>query len=205
MKSTFLIVLSVICFLQINTFAQQGYNPGSKVKEFTLSGIDPEPFVLSSLKENYKGIVVVFVREACESEPNSLEQVQMLHTLIDPKGYKVIAINSNDDAKFTEDNVEAMRVNYTERNFSFTYLKDESQEVAKQFGVELMPYAYILQIVNGKFEVMCKGNLMEHEGATLDELREGFIATSIEQLLRGEGTEGVLKNLHGCPVNWKKK
>ncbi len=205
MKSTFLIVLSAICFLQINTFAQQGYNPGSSVKEFTLSGIDPEPFVLSSLKENYKGIVVVFVRETCESEPNSLEQVQMLHTQFDPKGYKVIAINSNDEGKHTEDNVEAMRVNYTERNYSFTYLKDENQVVAKQFGVELMPYAYVLRFVNEKFEVVCKGNLMEHEGATLDELSQGFIATSIEQLLRGESPEGILKNVHGCPISWKKK
>lgn len=205
MKSTFFIVLSVICFLQINVFAQQGYNPGSSVKEFTLSGIDPEPFMLTSLKENYKGIVIVFVRELCESEPTSLEQVQMLHTLFEPKGYKVIAINSNDDVKYPEDNVESMRVNYTERKYSFTYLKDESQVVAKQFGVELMPYAFVLQFIGGKYEVASKGNLMDHEGSTLDDLSQGFIATSVEQLLRGESPEGILKSVHGCPISWKKK
>lgn len=207
MKSALRILLVIMSgvLMGINAMAQQGYNPGNKVEDFSLSGVGSSEYRLSKTEPTATVVVVIFAGAVCEEVPTAMDQIQLMYDLYAKKGVDIVVINPNDAAQSPEDAESVLFDRMMQKPVPYLYLKDNDQTVAKKFGVTKMPYAYILTKEGDDFRVVSKGAIHAKGNTGEDETVLGFIAQSIQQLLNGEVPDAVLKENNGCPVIWKKK
>jgi peroxiredoxin len=66
-----------------------------------------------------------------------------LQAELGPKGFQLVAINSNDAVSHPEDGFEAMQARAKERGFNFPYLRDESQDTARAYGAVRTPHVFL--------------------------------------------------------------
>lgn len=146
---THLIVLISSAVLLTSTTATRAgeYNPvldiGDKAPEWSkLPGVDGKMHSLSDLKK--KDVVVVAF--TCNSCPYAVDYEDRLvafsksHAATNSK-VALVAINVN---KVAEDLPAEMRKRASTKGFTFPYLFDESQEIAKKFGAGTTPEFFVL-------------------------------------------------------------
>ena len=110
-------------------------NFGEKSHDFNLKSTDGKLVSLNDVKgEN--GYLIMFICNHCPYVKaiikNLVDDTKYLKSI----GINSAAIMSNDTKNYPEDSFENMIKFSKENNFSFPYLYDESQEVAKKYGAE---------------------------------------------------------------------
>jgi hypothetical protein len=114
-------------------------------------------------------------------------------------GLNTVAIMSNDPSAYAEDSFENMQKISTEMNFSFPYLIDETQAVAKAYGAVCTPdfFGY-----NSDLTLQYRGRLdaSRKESAATDVKRDLFEA--MKQV--AETGKGPLEQTSsmGCSIKW---
>lgn len=112
----------------------------------------------------------------------------------------VIGINSNDFVKYPSDNPAAMAQEIEEAGYTFPYLVDESQEVAKAYQATCTPDFFLYDgamrlAYRGQFDSSRPGNGQEVTGADL--------RTALDAVLRGQAPKGDQVPSIGCNIKWK--
>ena len=140
--------LFLVAMLASEPTAQAGeYNPvlniGDKAPEwFELPGVDGKKHSLSDLKAK-DAVVVVFTCNSCPyavDYEDRLDAFAKQHAATDSK-VALVAINVN---KVAEDLPDEMAKRAKAKDFTFPYLFDESQEIAKEFGAGATPEFFVL-------------------------------------------------------------
>ena len=108
---------------------------------------------------------------------------------------------SNDTKKYPEDSFEKMKQFSDENNFSFPYLFDETQDVAKKFGAVCTPdfFGY-----NKKMELQYRGRFRELKN--LQPVMEGNseLKIAMEMIaLTQKGPKEQIPSM-GCNIKWVK-
>ena len=116
-------------------------------------------------------------------------------------GIKSVAIMSNDVKNYPEDSFDNMIVFCKSNNFSFPYLFDESQDVAKNYGAVCTPdfFGY-----NKNLELQFRGRIRELKN--LKPVREGDSDLKIAMKLiaeTGNGPKNQVPSM-GCNIKWFK-
>jgi len=116
-------------------------------------------------------------------------------------GVKSVAIMSNDVKNYPEDSFENMIAFSKLHNFSFPYLLDNSQEVAKKYGAVCTPdfFGY-----NENLELQYRGRIRQLKN--LKPVQEGDSDLSIAIKLiasTGKGPEKQAPSM-GCNIKWFK-
>src|SRR5690242_15461694 len=133
-------ILSImVVALAITTVqAASGYKPGDKARDFNLKNIDGKNVTLADYK-SAKGFIVVFTCNHCPFAKAYEDRIVALDKKYAAKGYPVIAINPNDPNREPEDSYDNMIARAKEKKFTFPYLVDESQDIAKAYGATRTP------------------------------------------------------------------
>jgi len=171
---------------------------GWKAQEFTLKDAYGETFTMSDYLGE-KGLLLVFICNHCPYVIKIAKRLAEDTKLLIDEGINVLAIMSNDYEAYPEDSPENMRRFAMEHGFSFPYLVDEDQKVAKTYGAVCTPDFFGFN-VNGELEY--RGRLDDaHMGDALDRTPElinamRMIATS------GNGPKEQIPSM-GCSIKWK--
>jgi peroxiredoxin len=117
-----------------------------------------------------------------------------------PRGVAVVAISSNDIAAYPADAPEAMARMAKSKAFTFPYLYDESQEVAKAYEAACTPDFFLFDrdarlVYHGQFDGSRPGNAIPVTGADL--------RAACEALLRGTAVRADQTPSVGCSIKWK--
>jgi thiol-disulfide isomerase/thioredoxin len=117
-----------------------------------------------------------------------------------PKGLAVIAVNSNDVANYPDDAPEKMAEDATRLGYSFAYVYDETQEVARAYRAACTPDLYLFDkeqrlFYRGQFDGSRPGNDVPVSG---EDLR-----AAIDALLAGRPAPAEQKPSLGCNIKWK--
>jgi peroxiredoxin len=112
----------------------------------------------------------------------------------------VIAINSNDIEEFPEDGPDGMRQEARETGYTFPYLFDESQEVAKAFRAACTPDLFLFDtsrtlVYRGQFDNSRPRNTVAVSGSDL--------RAACDALLEGRQVPAVQTPSIGCNIKWK--
>ena len=115
-------------------------------------------------------------------------------------GVNSLAICSNDVVNYPEDSFENMSIFSKKNNFNFSYLHDETQEVAKKYGAVCTPdfFGY-----NGNLELQYRGRIREIKG--LKPIRDGDsdLLLAMKQISKtGNGPKEQIPSM-GCNIKWK--
>ena len=113
-------------------------NFGWKAVEFDLPGVDGKRHRLSSAR-GPNGLLVMFICNHCPYVKAVIDRI--VRDCDDLREFRVhaVAISSNDAAHYPEDSFDNMKRFAASHRFSFPYLYDESQDVAKAYGATCTP------------------------------------------------------------------
>lgn len=200
MKNLFLIMLSVITVSMVNPKA--GYKTGDIASDFTLKNIDDKEISLASYKDA-KGFIIVFTCNHCPFSKKYEDRINELDAKYKGLGYPVIAINSNDAVQYPDDNFENMKIRAREKGFTFPYLVDESQEIAKKYGATRTPHIYILQKENQHLIVKYIGAI-DDNADDASAVKEKYAESALNSLLASKPVNPDFTKAIGCTIKWKK-
>ena len=115
-------------------------------------------------------------------------------------GLAAVAINSNDFIQYPEDNPDRMAEEVSEIGYTFPYLVDEDQSVAKDYRAACTPDFFLFDdqqrlFYRGQFDGSRPGNNVAVTGVDLKR--------AIKSALKGEGSPRVQNPSIGCNIKWK--
>lgn len=147
------------------------------------------------------GMLVMFLCNHCPFVKHIREGLARFAAEYQAKGLAVVAISSNDVEAFPDDNLEMMRLEAQEAGYTFPYLYDESQAVAKAYRAACTPDFFLFDAVNvlvyrGQFDSSRPGNDVPVTGADL--------AAAADALLQGRPVAQEQKPSIGCNIKWKR-
>jgi peroxiredoxin len=176
----------------------EGYQVGDTARDFNLKNIDGKMRSLAGI-ENAKGYIVVFTCNHCPYAIAYEDRIIDLNKKYAPLGYPVVAINPNDVVKQPDDSFEKMQLRATEKGFTFPYLYDDTQEIAKAYGATRTPHVYLLD----KNRVVRYIGAIDdnHEDAT--EVKEKYLENAINALRNGQAVAVPQTKAIGCTIKWK--
>ena len=174
-------------------------NFGWKAPSFSLPGVDGKTYSLDGLKgEN--GTLLMFICNHCPYVKAVIDRIVRDANELKRYGINTVAISSNDVDHYPEDSFDNMKRFAKEHGFTFPYLYDESQEVARAYDAVCTPDFFGF---NGKLELQYRGRLdaSRKEAGPADARRELFEAMR-EIAETGRGPREQTPSM-GCSIKWK--
>jgi peroxiredoxin len=175
-------------------------NFGEKAKDFNLLSTKNEKISLNDIKgEN--GTLIMFICNHCPYVKAVISDISDDANYLNTIGIKSVAIMSNDIKNYPEDSFDNMRLFAKKNNFSFPYLIDETQEVAKNYGAVCTPdfFGY-----NKNLELQYRGRIRKLKN--LKPLRDGEsdLRTAMKLIAKSKkGPKDQIPSL-GCSIKWFK-
>lgn len=154
----------------------------------------------SDLKSD-KGTVVMFICNHCPYVIHVQEKVVEVAKEYQNKGIGFVAISSNDVENYPDDSPELMKKHAEEYGFTFPYLYDESQGVAKAYQAACTPDFFVF---NAKDECVYRGRL---DGATPGNnvpVTGDDLKLALRNLEAGLPVDTEQHPSLGCGIKWKK-
>ena len=132
-------------------------NFGEKAKDFNLLSTENKKVSLADIRGK-NGTLVMFICNHCPYVKAVIKDIAQDAKFLESIGVKSAAIMSNDVKNYPEDSFENMLSFSKLHNFSFPYLIDESQKVAKEYGAVCTPdfFGY-----NKNLELQYRGRIRE--------------------------------------------
>jgi peroxiredoxin len=178
-----------------------GYKVGDTVKDFQLKNIDGKMVSLADYKSS-KGFIVIFTCNHCPYAKAYEQRVIALDKMFNSKGYPVIAINPNDPKVAPDDSYDNMVSNAKQKGFTFPYLFDETQQVARQFGAARTPHVFVLNKKGDKMEVAYIGAIDDNtEDAS--QAKNKYVEDAVNALLNGKQVPVTETKAVGCTIKWR--
>lgn len=206
MKKTFIVIIGIIvvvAVLFINAAdATNGYGVGDYAKDFKLPNIDGKMISMADYTSS-KGFIVIFTCNTCPYAKAYESRIIELDKKFSGKGFPVIAINPNDIEKQPGDTMEEMQKRAKDKGYTFPYLRDDSQEVAKAFGATKTPHVYVLNKEgDNKYRVEFIGAIDDSPNDEGD-VSQTYVEDAVNALLKGAIPSVTEKRAIGCTIKWK--
>ena len=198
------LIFSLFAILNFTFFsmAQDGYKVGSVITDFSLKNITGKNASLSDYKKA-KGFIITFTCNHCPYAMAYEDRINALNKKYETLGYPVIAINPNDAIQYPEDNFESMQTRAKEKKFTFPYLYDETQNIARQFGATRTPHVFIVQKEGDKLVVKYIGAI-DDNWEKAEDVKEKYAESAVDALLDSKEVAVKTTKAIGCSVKWKK-
>lgn len=178
-----------------------GYPIGGSVAEFKLQNAKGGTVSLSDYKDK-KGVIVVFTCNHCPFAKAYEERMIALDKKYAALNFPVVAINSNDASDYEDESIDNMKKRATEKGYTFPYLQDATQAVAKAFGATRTPHVFVLRNENAKFTVQYIGtiddNYQDPAGVT-----KRYVEDAVNNILAGKPVVVTQTKAVGCAIGWK--
>jgi peroxiredoxin len=196
-----MLFLSGVLLLASFKSPDEPLKPGDEATDFTLKNVKGEMVTLSKI-ENVKGYIVVFTSNTCPYAKKYEQRVIDLNNEFNPKGYPVVAVLSNDENINPNDSFDAMKRIAKDKGYTFTYLRDETQDVAKRYGATNTPHAYVLSKNGGELKVEYVGAI-DNNVDDPSHADKKYVADAVSALLSGKPVMVKETRAVGCSLKWK--
>lgn len=172
---------------------------GTKAPDFTLlNTVTNKTVSLTDLKSDV-ATVIVFICNHCPFVHHLNSKLVDVANSYQGKGVQFIAISSNDVANYPQDRPELMQEVAEKEGYSFPYLYDETQAVAKAYKAECTPDFFVF---DGDLKCAYRGRF--------DETRPGMgtptgkdLTNALDALISGNTIDADQKPSMGCNIKWK--
>lgn len=201
-NSLFVALLAILSSGTLPTALAQrpnaGYTLGDVVEPFALKNVDNRTIDLREYKAQ-RGVIVVFTSNHCPFSKAYEDRILALDRKFGPQGFPVLAIASNNAAVYEDDRFEKMQARAREKNYTFPYLQDATQVVAKSFGATRTPQVYVLKRTADRFTVEYIGSIDDSPQDPAGAQR-AYVDEAVTSLLAGRPVTTPLTKAVGCAI-----
>ncbi len=156
-----------------------------------------------SLNKNKSDIatVIMFLCNHCPFVKHIQTKLAEIAKIYQQKNIQFIAISANDVIDYPADSPENMKKEALEHHYTFPYLYDETQAIAKAYQAACTPDFYIFDktlacVYRGRFDDATPGNTNPVTGKDL--------TTALDAILAGKPISTTQHPSVGCNIKWKK-
>lgn len=171
---------------------------GSAAPGFNLPATDGKRYSLESFKDA-KAVCVMFSCNHCPYVQAYEGRFKELQAAFGPRGFQLLAINSNDATDYPEDSFDAMVARAKEQGFNFPYLRDEDQSVAKAFGAVRTPHVFLFDAAR---KLAYLGRI-DDSWDKPEKVSKRELAAAIEDILAGRPVAVPETFAVGCTIKWR--
>lgn len=173
---------------------------GTKAPSFTLydtvSGTEKS---WDELKSD-KATLLMFICNHCPYVIHVNPEIVHLAREYQQLGVSIIAISSNDVERYPADSPEKMKEVATKESYTFPYLYDETQEVAKAYDAACTPDFYVF---DGDEKLVYRGRLDDSRPNNDIPLTGKDLRRAIDAVLQGKEVPEKQYPSAGCGIKWK--
>ena len=173
---------------------------GTPAPDFSL--LEPATGRTVSLSDfgDAKGLAVVFMCNHCPFVKHIADGLNAFTREYQARGLAVVGINSNDAENYPDDAPEKMAEEVTARGYTFPYLFDAEQAVAKAFRAACTPDFYLFDaqkrlVYRGQFDDARPQNEAPVDGKDL--------RAAADAVLEGRPIPEEQTPSLGCNIKWK--
>ena len=171
---------------------------GQAAKSFELKSTNNEIIKLNDVKGT-NGTLVMFICNHCPYVKAVIKDIVEDCKNLEKLGVKAVAICSNDTINYPEDSFENMIEITKKHQFSFPYLFDETQNVAKSYDAVCTPdfFGY-----NNNLELQYRGRIRELDNLKPVRAGDSDLYSAMKQIAEtGKGPETQIPSV-GCSIKW---
>jgi peroxiredoxin len=164
---------------------------------FHLPGVDARNHSL----EEYADAPVLVLVQSCNHCPYVLAwegRINGLQREYADRGVRIVAISSNDATTYPADSFENMIEHAREAGYSFDYLYDASQEIARALGSQRTPEAFVF---DADRRLVYHGAVDDNREE--DQVTAHYLRDAIEAALAGDAPPVTDTPPVGCTVKWR--
>lgn len=162
----------------------------------TVSGVEKS---WDELKSD-KATLLMFICNHCPYVIHVNPELVRLAKDYQAKGVSVIAISSNDVERYPADSPEKMKELAAQEGYTFPYLYDESQAVAKAYDAACTPDFYVF---DGAERLVYRGRLDDSRPKNDIALSGKDLRQALDAVLNGEPVPEKQYPSAGCSIKWK--
>ncbi len=171
---------------------------GTPAPDFTLPDAEGRTVSLSDLQG--PALLVAFICYHCPFVAHIRKEFGSFAREYQEKGLSVVAIVSNDLEQYPQDGPAGVRAEAEEGGYTFPYLLDETQEVAKAYEAACTPDFFLFDgdrklVYRGQFDGSRPGNGVPVTGQDL--------RAAVDALLAGRQVSEDQRTSIGCNIKWK--
>jgi peroxiredoxin len=172
---------------------------GTAAPDFSLPSTDGEQVSLDTYAKA-PALLVMFICSHCPYVKHIRKEVARYAKEYQARGLGVVAISSNDIERYPDDAPEKMAEESREVGYTFPYLFDETQAVAKAYRAACTPDFFLFDrdrqlVYRGQFDGSRPSNGVPVTGADL--------RAATDAVLAGQPvTEDQVPSI-GCSIKWK--
>ena len=159
-----------------------------------LPGVDGKKHALADLKEDV--VVVVFTCNSCPIAEDYEDRILTFHKKYAGK-VALVAINVN---TIPQDRLPKMQERAKEKGFTFPYLYDASQKIARDYGAVYTPEFFVL---NKERRIAFMGAMDDRN--TPSEVKTNFLEPAVEAALKNEKAKVSETLGRGCLIRFLRK
>ena len=171
---------------------------GKKAEDFKLKSIENKIITLNDVKGD-KATLIMFICNHCPFVIHILDELISISEQYKDE-ISFIAISSNDVINYPQDAPSLMKKLAFEKKFSFPYLYDETQEVAKKYNAACTPDFFLY---NNDRELVYRGQLDDSRPGNNIPVTGNDLRTAIVSLIQGNKQSINQKPSIGCNIKWK--
>ena len=172
---------------------------GTVAPDFSLPNIDGRTVSLADFKDA-PALVVVFMCNHCPFVKHVAPELAKLARDYQPRGVAVVGINSNDVVAHPDDAPAKMAEEAKHRGYTFPYLYDATQAVAKAYRTACTPDFYLFD----------KSRRLAYRGQLDSSRPDSGVAPSgvdlraaLDAVLAGKSPSPDQKPSIGCNIKWQ--
>ena len=173
---------------------------GTKATSFTLPDtVTGKELSLEGIQSD-KATVIMFICNHCPYVIHVNDEIVRIANHYIPQGVSFIAISSNDVENYPVDSPEMMTGFANQSGYTFPYLYDEDQSVAKAYEAACTPDFYVF---NGDMELAYRGRMDASSPGNSEVNDGGDLRDAIQNIIEGNPAPAEQIPSMGCNIKWK--
>ena len=171
---------------------------GTSAPDFELVNVDGQTCTLETFADA-KALLVIFLCNHCPYVIHLADALAQFAQEYQPRGVAVVGISSNDVAKYPQDSPEQMVHEAEARGYTFPYLFDEDQSVAKAYRAACTPDFFVF---DGDRQLVYRGQFDDSRPKSETPITGSDLRAALDALLAGKAVSTEQKPSMGCNIKW---
>jgi hypothetical protein len=144
--------------------------------------------------------LVMFICNHCPFVVHVRGQLAQIGRDYGQQGVFIAAINSNDTKKYPDDGPAKMKIEAATAGYTFPYLLDEDQSVAKAYAAACTPDIFLF---DGERKLVYRGQLDDSRPGNENPVDGHDLRAALDAVLSGKPVAEEQKPSIGCNIKWQ--
>ena len=173
---------------------------GTSAPDFRLSDVVSGKKVSRADVTGPKGMLAMFICRHCPFVKHVQDELAKLGRDYARSGVGIVAISANDESGFPEDSPDNLAKMSRELGFTFPYLHDDTQDVARAYDAQCTPDFFLY---DGQRTLVYRGQLDDSRPGNGVPVTGRDLRAALDALIAGKPISKDQRPSIGCNIKWK--